>query len=40
MQRRQCDGDPRDVATSCGDVFRATAEYAAGYADGLADSAG
>jgi hypothetical protein len=40
MQQRQCDGDPRDVVTSCVDVIRATAEYAAGYADGVADSGG
>jgi hypothetical protein len=40
MQNRQCDGDPRDVVTSCVDVIRATAEYAAGYADGLAESGG
>jgi hypothetical protein len=40
MQQRQCDGDPRDVVTSCVDVIRATAEYAAGYADGIVDSGG
>jgi hypothetical protein len=37
MQRRQCDRDPRVVVTSCTDVVRATADYTAGYAEGLAD---
>jgi hypothetical protein len=37
MQRRQCQCDPRDVVTACADVARAADDYAAGYADGLAD---
>ena len=37
MQRRQCQSDPRDVVKSSADAVHATADYTAGYADGLAD---
>jgi len=40
MERRQCNGDPREVVTSGADVIRAAADYTAGYADGLADLEG
>jgi hypothetical protein len=40
MQRRLCHCDPRDVVASCADAAHATADYTAGYADGLADLAG
>jgi hypothetical protein len=38
MQRRQCHYDPRDVGRSSADAVHATADYTAGYADGLADA--
>jgi hypothetical protein len=37
MQRRQCQSDPRDVVQTSTDAAHATADYTAGYADGLAD---
>jgi hypothetical protein len=40
MQSRQCQCDPRDVVTSCTDLAFATADYTAGYAEGLADVGG
>ncbi|MDX1882865.1 hypothetical protein [Mycolicibacterium sp. 120270] len=38
MPPRQCHCDPRDAVASCADDVRATADYTAGYADGLADA--
>ena len=40
MQRRQCQChcDPREVVTMCTDAAHATADYIAGYAEGLADN--
>jgi hypothetical protein len=37
MQDRQCPCDPRSVVTSGTDTAHATADYTAGYAEGLAD---
>ncbi|MGZ6780148.1 MAG: hypothetical protein ACXVGO_14270 [Mycobacterium sp.] len=37
MQRKHCHCDPRDVVASGADAAHATADYTAGYADGLAD---
>ena len=38
MQRRQCQCDPRQVITMSTDAAQATADYIAGYAEGLADN--
>jgi hypothetical protein len=37
MQCRPSECDPRNVVTSGPDAAHATADYTAGYADGLAD---
>jgi hypothetical protein len=40
MKHGHCPSDPRIVVTSCSDAAHATADYIAGYADGLADNGG
>jgi hypothetical protein len=40
MHRNQCHCNPRDVVTSSADAAEVTADYTAGYADGLADVGG